>query len=254
MFQLASSPDRARVRGHTPKTHSDAGLAAVIRDTTRLCRAPYPSAAWPMLMVPTDRLNSRTDGVRLVDPPGVALAPEVADDELGRRMPTPPYGIDDRCPVVAHARGAHVVPSLTCFDEGLRGTEIRRHGIADTARVEHAHASDGAIQRPVRVPDAHQVGLRIVDQRTELCIGQGGVDAEAVIEPGRHVGGQQAGPIRQDQPLFGGKPGQPVEPTGGGHDTPGPGEAVRHLHRAGMSSVRAAASARLGYGHWPVTT
>ena len=35
---MARSPDRARVRGHTAKTQSDAGLAEVIRDTARLWR------------------------------------------------------------------------------------------------------------------------------------------------------------------------------------------------------------------------
>jgi hypothetical protein len=35
---MAGAPNRAKVRGHPPKTHSEIGLAAVIGDTVRLWR------------------------------------------------------------------------------------------------------------------------------------------------------------------------------------------------------------------------
>jgi hypothetical protein len=134
--------------------------------------------------------------VLLVRPPRSALAAEMADDVVARRMAAALDRGDDGSVVVGHSPVPDGISEGSRLDERIAGARIGRHGVADAAGVDHPDVADGAVQRPVGVADTHQLGRCSSDQRGQLRIRKRRVDTCAVILARCDMGRQDEGAIQ----------------------------------------------------------
>src|SRR6266508_293087 len=93
-------------------------------------------------------------------PPRSALAAKVTDDVLTRRVAAALDRGDDCLAVVFHSEMADGMVRTTRLQHRIAGPQIRRPGIAHAARIDHLYSVYGAVKRPVRVADTHQVRRR----------------------------------------------------------------------------------------------
>ena len=92
--------------------------------------------------------------------------------------------VDHRVAVVGNAAVLHAVAVEARVEHDVRRAEVGCDRVADAAEVDRTQRTDAPVDRPVRVPAEHDVGVAAREQRGLLGVGGARVDAGPVVALG----------------------------------------------------------------------